>query len=127
MSQLVSEPLRVYYIAYDSIFENHGEGTLRCPYKDYSSLNRWQANRDLLSIFTFLNLLPVTMHLRQGKKVSILVSGDVNSGPVASRRGLLEAIPIMQGGADVCRATSHDRIPWTIRDPGMSCGHFCKT
>jgi hypothetical protein len=21
-------------------FENHGEDTLRCPYKDYSSLNR---------------------------------------------------------------------------------------
>jgi hypothetical protein len=26
------------------------------------------------------------MHLRQGKKVSILVPGDVDSGPVASRR-----------------------------------------
>jgi hypothetical protein len=32
-----------------SYFENHGEYMLRCPYKDYSSLNRWQANRDLLS------------------------------------------------------------------------------
>jgi hypothetical protein len=38
----------------------------------------------------------VTTHLRQGKKVSILVPGDVNYGPVASRRGLLEAIPIMR-------------------------------
>jgi hypothetical protein len=27
----------------------------------------------------------VTMHLRQGKKVSILMPGDVNSGPVAAR------------------------------------------
>jgi hypothetical protein len=36
----------------------------------------------------------VMMHLRQGKKVSILVSGNVNSGPVASRRDLLEAVPI---------------------------------
>jgi hypothetical protein len=34
-------------------------------------------------------------HLRQGKKVSILVPGDVNSSPVASRRGLLEVVPIM--------------------------------
>jgi hypothetical protein len=38
----------------------------------------------------------VTMHLRQGKKVSILVPGDVNSGPVASRQDLLEAIPIVR-------------------------------
>jgi hypothetical protein len=38
----------------------------------------------------------VTTHLRQGKKVGILVPGDVNYGPVASRRGLLEAIPIMR-------------------------------
>jgi hypothetical protein len=37
----------------------------------------------------------VTMHLRQGKKVSILVLGDVDSGLVASRRGLLEAVPIV--------------------------------
>jgi hypothetical protein len=36
------------------------------------------------------------MHLCQGKKVSILVPGDVNFGPVASRRGLLEAVPIMR-------------------------------
>jgi hypothetical protein len=36
----------------------------------------------------------ITMHLYQGK-VSILMPGDVNSGPVASRRGLLEAVPIM--------------------------------
>jgi hypothetical protein len=78
------------------IFENRGEDTLRCPYKDYSTLNRWQGNSDLLSVFTFCNLLFVTMHLRQSKKVSILVPGDVNSGPVASRRGLLEAVPIVR-------------------------------
>jgi hypothetical protein len=68
---------------------------LRCPYKDYSNLNKWQVNRDLLSAFTFYNLLYVMTHLRQGKKVSILVPGNVNSGLVASRRGLLEAVPIM--------------------------------
>jgi hypothetical protein len=44
----------------------------------------------------FLYLLSVMMHLRQGKKVSILVLGDVDSGPVASRRGLLEAVPIVR-------------------------------
>jgi hypothetical protein len=46
----------------------------------------------LLSVIYF----SVTTHLRQGKKVSILVTGDVDSGPVASRRGLLEAVPIVQ-------------------------------
>jgi hypothetical protein len=72
--------------------KTYGADTLQCPYKDYSSLNRWQANRDLLSVIYF----SVTTHLCQGKKVSILVPGDVNSGPVASRRGLLEAVPIMR-------------------------------
>jgi hypothetical protein len=38
----------------------------------------------------------VMTHLRQGKKVSILVSGDVNSDPVASMRGLLEAVSIVR-------------------------------
>jgi hypothetical protein len=71
--------------------KTYGEDTLQCPYKDYSSLNRWQANMDLLSVIYF----PVTMHLCQGKKVSILMSGDVDFGPVASRRGLLEAVPIV--------------------------------
>jgi hypothetical protein len=46
-------------------------------------------------VFTFYNLLFATMHLHQGKKVSVLVLGDVNSGPVALRRGLLEAVPIV--------------------------------
>jgi hypothetical protein len=47
---------------------------------------------DLLSVTYF----SVTTHLRQGKKVSILVSGDVDSGPIASRQGLLEAVPIVR-------------------------------
>jgi hypothetical protein len=46
----------------------------------------------LLSVIYFF----VTTHLRQGKKVSILVPGDVNSSPVASRQDLLEAIPIVR-------------------------------
>jgi hypothetical protein len=87
MSQLVSESYE-YNMTLTTIFlKTYGEDTLQRPYKDYSSLDRWQANRDSLS---------VTTHLRQGKKVSILVPGDVDSDPVASRRGLLEAVPIMR-------------------------------
>jgi hypothetical protein len=74
--------------------KTYGEDMLRCPYKDYISLNRWQANRDLPSVFSLCNLLFATTHLCQGK-VSIIMPSDVNSGPVASRRGLLEAVPIM--------------------------------
>jgi hypothetical protein len=96
MSQLVSEPYE-YNTTLTTIFlKTYSEDTLQCPYRDYSSLDRWQANRDLFSISTFYNLLSVMMHLHQGKKVSILVPGDVDSGPVASRRGLLEAIPIVR-------------------------------
>jgi hypothetical protein len=35
----------------------YGEETFKCSYKDYSSLNKWQANWDLLSAFTLSNLL----------------------------------------------------------------------
>jgi hypothetical protein len=96
MSQLVPGPYE-YNMTLAAIFlKTYGEDTLQRPYKDYSSLDRWQANRDLLSVFTFHNLFFVTMHLRQGKKVSILMPGDVDSSPVASWRGLLEAIPIVR-------------------------------
>jgi hypothetical protein len=40
---------------------------------------------NLLSVFTFGNLLFIMTHLRQGKKVSIFPLDDVNPGPVASR------------------------------------------
>jgi hypothetical protein len=93
--QLVSEPYE-YNTTLTTIFlKTFGEDTLQCPYKDYSSLDRWQANRALLSVFTFYNLFSATMHLHQDKKVNILMPGDVNSSPVASRRGLLEAVSIM--------------------------------
>jgi hypothetical protein len=78
---------------YGPIFKNRDEDTFRCPYKDYSSLNRWQANRELLSVFTFRNLLYVTTHLRQDKKVSILPPGDMNPGPIPSRQDLFEDSP----------------------------------
>jgi hypothetical protein len=67
---------------YGTIFKNRGKEMFRYPYKDCSSLNRWRDNRDLLSIFTFCNLFSATTHLRQGKKVNILVPGDVNSDPL---------------------------------------------
>jgi hypothetical protein len=81
MSQLVSESYE-YNTTLTAIFsKTYGEDTLQRPYKDYSSLNRWQANKDLLSAIYF----SVTTHLRQGKKVSILMPGDMDFGPVASR------------------------------------------
>jgi hypothetical protein len=92
MSQLVSKPYE-YNMTLTGIFlKTYGEDMLQCLYKDYSSLNRWQANRNLLYVI-YLSLM---MHLRQGKKVSILVPLDVDSGPIASRRGLLEAVPIVR-------------------------------
>jgi hypothetical protein len=68
MPQLVSEAYEYNMIPTVIFSKTYGEDTLQCPYKDYSSLDRWQANRDLLSVFTFRNLLSVTTHLRQGKK-----------------------------------------------------------
>jgi hypothetical protein len=81
---------------------------LRCPYKDYSSLNRWQANRDLLSVFTFYNYLFVMTHRQKGKKASII-----------SRRGLLEDSPYRVVGLRVCHATGHDRTPRAWRPRGV--------
>jgi hypothetical protein len=92
MSQLVSKPYE-YNTTLTTIFlKTYGEDMLQYSYKDYSSLDRWQANRGLLSVIYF----SVMMHLREGKKVSIIMLGDVDSDPVASRRGLLEAVPIVR-------------------------------
>jgi hypothetical protein len=54
--QLVSEPYEYNTILMTIFSKTYGEDMLRCPYKDYSSLNKWQANMDLLSVFTFCNL-----------------------------------------------------------------------
>jgi hypothetical protein len=60
MSQLVSESYE-YNTSLTAIFsKTYGEDMLRYPYKEYSSLNRWQANRDLLFTFTFYNDAPTT-------------------------------------------------------------------
>jgi hypothetical protein len=126
MPQLVSEPYE-YNTALTAIFlKNNDEDTLQCPYKEYSSLDRWQANRDLLLVLTFCNLLFVTTHLRQGKKMSILPPGDVNPGPIASRRGLIEGNPYRVVGAAFHRVMSHDHVPRVSRDLGISCAHFRK-
>jgi hypothetical protein len=54
MSQLVSEPYE-YNTTLTAIFsKTYGEDTLQCLYNDYSSLDRWQDNRDLLSVIYFL-------------------------------------------------------------------------
>jgi hypothetical protein len=99
------------------------EDALRCSYKDYSSLTKWQANRDLLSAIYF----SITTHRWKGNKVRILPSGDVNPGLIPSRQGLLE--------------DSHYRVDrgcvsvvWLVMtthlgrvDLGMSCGRSLKT
>jgi hypothetical protein len=74
----------------------------------------------------FLHLLSVTTHRREGKKVNILPPGDVNPGPIISRRGLLEDSPYRAVGAVVHRATSHDRAPRACGDLEMSCGDLRK-
>jgi hypothetical protein len=52
-SQLISEPYE-YNMTLMAIFsKTYGEDMLPCPHKDYSSLDRWQANRDLLSVIYF--------------------------------------------------------------------------
>jgi hypothetical protein len=67
------------------------------------------------------------MHLRLGKKVSILSPGDVNPGPIPSRRGLLEDSPYRAVGAAVHRAMTYNCVPRVSRDLRMSFGHFHKT
>jgi hypothetical protein len=57
MSQLVSRLYDYNTTLMVIISKTYGEDTLQCSYKDYNSLDRWQANRDLLYVFTFCNLL----------------------------------------------------------------------
>jgi hypothetical protein len=57
-----------------------------------------------------------------GCYISILLPGDVNPGPVPSRRCLLEDSPCHAVGAAVRHATSHDHAPRVCEDLGMSCG-----
>jgi hypothetical protein len=53
-----------------------------CSYKDYSSLNMWQANWVLLIYLLSAIYYSVITHLQKGKKISFLLPGDVNLGPV---------------------------------------------
>jgi hypothetical protein len=53
MSQLISESYE-YNTTLTGIFlKTYGEDMLQCPYMDYSSFDRWQANMDLLYIIYF--------------------------------------------------------------------------
>jgi hypothetical protein len=96
MSQLVSESYE-YNTTLTAIFlKTFGEDMLNAHIKTIVVLTGGK----LIGIY-FLYLLSaiyfcVTTHLRQGKKVSILMPGDMNSGLIASRRGLLEAVPIVR-------------------------------
>jgi hypothetical protein len=69
-----------------------------------------------------MDLLSVMTHRRQVKKASILPPGDVNPGPVPSRRGLLKDSPYHAVGAIVHHAMSHNRAPRACGDLGLSCG-----
>jgi hypothetical protein len=86
MFQLVSEHYGCNTSRMVIFLKTYSDDKLRCPYKDYSSLNRWQANKDLHFVIYF----SITMHRRKGKKVSIIPLSDVNPRPIPSRRGLLE-------------------------------------
>jgi hypothetical protein len=124
MSQLVSEPYE-YSMTLTAIFsKTYGEDMLQCSYKDYSNFDKWQANRDLLSVFTFCNLLFVTTHLSQGKYPS---TWWCESWTRCLKVRFTWCSPYRMVGATVRRAMSHDRIPRLSRDLGMSCGHFRKT
>jgi hypothetical protein len=114
MSELVSEHYGCNISCTVVFSKTYGEDTLKFPYKDYNSLNMWQANRDLLSTIYFF----VMTHQRKGKKVSILPPGDVNPGHIPSRRGLLKDSPYHMVGVACHRATTHDRTPraWRPRD-----------
>jgi hypothetical protein len=57
MLQMVSEHYKCITSHTILFSKTYGEDMLRSPYKDYSILNMWHANRDLLSTFTFCNLL----------------------------------------------------------------------
>jgi hypothetical protein len=126
MSQLVSGPYEYHTTLTVIFFKTYSEDTLQCPHKDYNSLDRWQANRDLLSVFTFYNLLFTTTHLHQGKKVSILVSGGECRIHCLKAR-IAWGSPYRVIGADARCAMSHDRVPMASRELGMSCGYFHKT
>jgi hypothetical protein len=69
----------------------------------------WQANMGDMNLEPIMDLLSVMMHLRQGKKVSILPSGDMNPGPVPSRRRLLEDSLFCAVGA-VCPSCDESRL-----------------
>jgi hypothetical protein len=59
MPQLVSEAYEYNTTLMAIFLKTYGEDMLQRPYKDYSSLDRWKAKRDLLFVFTFCNDAPM--------------------------------------------------------------------
>jgi hypothetical protein len=53
MSLLVSEPYEYNTTLTNIFLKTDGEDVLQWSYKDYSNLDRWQANCNLFSVFTF--------------------------------------------------------------------------
>jgi hypothetical protein len=96
MSQLVSEPYE-YNTTLTTIFlKTYGEDTRNARIRTIVVLTCGKLTGIYFMYLLYAIYFSVTMHLRQGKKVSILVPGDVDFSLVASRRGLLEAVPIVR-------------------------------
>jgi hypothetical protein len=77
---LVSEPYE-YNTSLMAIFsKTYSEDTLRCHIRTIVVITGGK-----LTEIYFLHLLSVTTYQRQGKKISILPPGDVNSDHVPSR------------------------------------------
>jgi hypothetical protein len=57
--------------------KTYGEDTLRSPYKNYSSDNRWQLTKIYFLQLLCVTYISETTHQRKGKKVSIFLLGDV--------------------------------------------------
>jgi hypothetical protein len=124
MSQLVSEHYR-YNTSCTVLFsKTYGEDTLRCPYKYYSSLNRWQANRDLLSTFTLCNLLSITIDLWQGKYPPIGWC-ESRTRPLKMRFAWGQSLSCGRGYMSVVWLVM--TVHLGLGDLGMSCSLFLKT
>jgi hypothetical protein len=94
----------------------------------------------LIGIYFYVIYFSVMMHRRKGKKVSILLSGDVNPEPIFSRWGLLKDSPYRvvgerfnwgqslscgRGYVSIVRLVTTTHLG--RGDIGMSCGLFLKT
>jgi hypothetical protein len=80
-SQLVLEHYRYNTSRMPIFSKTYHEDTLRCPYKDYSSLNRWQPNRNLLSIQNLPSFRRLELFRPVLKSGAILLLEKVEKAP----------------------------------------------